>query len=135
MKPTTLPTPAKQSVSVRRRQIGRKALQADRLARALNASRSQKSKKLLRLPSVQPKILAGTLIAVAIVGIAGITGSQLYMANAAKTERAAAAELQKQLQAQSAAADACRQQKVQQKADQLGKITYDELYDYDSCDK
>jgi hypothetical protein len=121
--------------SVRHRQIGRKVLQADRLARALGSPTGKSAKRIWRFPSVKPKVLMISGAALVIIISASVFGARAYMAQVAAKESAAAAIQIKQVRAKSAAANACRQQKVEQKADQLGKITYDELYDYDDCEK
>lgn len=129
-------TPTIHTSSTRHRQIGRKVLQADRLARALNTPSAKHRKSLWgRLPSIQPKVLAAICAISLIVGIIGVAGARVYMAQIANSERAAIAEQQRQTRAKDVAASACRQKKAEQKADQLGKVTYDELYDYDECDK
>ncbi len=128
------PTRRADSVSLRHRRIGRKALQGDRLARALSASHHAHKKdlwgKLLR-----PKAIVVTSAITIVLGAAGFIGSQFYFTQAAATQKAATTEQQNQAKTKSIAADACRRKKVEQKSDLIGKITYDELYDYDECDK
>lgn len=131
MRPTSTPHPS----SLRHRRIGRKVLQADRLARALSATKPKKTKLLWPMSSLRPKVIALVCAIVIGVGAIGFTGSQVYFAQVDKTQKAAAAERQSKLEAKSIAADACRREKAEQKADQIGKITYDELYDYGECEK
>ncbi len=129
----TLTTPVT-ATSNRSRRIGRKALQGDRLARALSASQQARPKRSLHLP-LRPRAIAITAAVVISIGVLGFAGSQFYLAQAATAQKAAAVERQSKAKASSLAADACRRKKVEQKADQIGKLTYDELYDYNECDK
>lgn len=124
-----------QAVSIRRRRIGRKALQADRIARALTATAQKKPRKTWSVPSVRPRLLAVVCAVIIGVSAAGLAASHFYTARAVEAQKAAAVAEQKMLKAKSVAADACRRKKAEQKADQLGKITYDELYDHGECDK
>jgi hypothetical protein len=119
----------------RHRRIGKKVLLADRLARALNPTSHVPAKRSLSLPPLNRKLLTISFIAVALVGTLGFGGSQFYLAKATAAQEAAAAKMQAAQQIKSRAADACRREKVRQKADLIGKVTYDELYDYDECDK
>lgn len=134
-KQTMKPTPALQPASIRDRRIGRKVLQADRLARALGASKHKKAGRTWRMPHLKPKLIAVICAITIAVSAFGYAGSQYYLAQKAATQKTAAAKQDAQLQAESVAADACRRKKAEQKADQIGKITYDELYDYGECEK
>lgn len=129
------PTQATHPTSIRHRRIGRKVLQADRLARALGTAKHKKTRNVWRAPSLRPKVIALICVIAIGVGALGFGGSQFYFAQVDKTQKAAAIEQQSKLEAKSIAADACRRKKAEQKADQLGKITYDELYDYGECEK
>ena len=51
-----------------------------------------------------------------------------------KASRAAEQVQQERARQASIKSNECRKQKLAAKADQLGKITYDELYDYTVCD-
>lgn len=130
------PTKATNDISTRRRRIGRKALQADRLSRALHADKREGTKHAAwRLPSMRPKTVALICLVAVVVGTLGIGGTQFYLAQVAATQKAAAAKQQAEQKAKSIAADACRRKKAEQKADQIGKVTYDELYDHGECDR
>lgn len=59
----------------------------------------------------------------------------MYNDQVAAAQKVQATEQQRILKANSAEADACRRKKVEQKADQLGKITYDQMYDGNECDR
>lgn len=84
---------------------------------------------------MRPKLIALLCLMLIIVGAIGIGGAQYFTSRAAAAERAAATVRQDKLAAKSMAAEACRRKKAEQKADLIGKVTYDELYDYDECDK
>ncbi len=121
--------------SVRQRQIGRKVLLADRLSHSLKATQPTKVKQLLGLLQQRPKTIALLCLSVALVGMLSFTGYQFYVAKAEAAQKAAATEKQTKLAKKSIAAEACRRKKAEQKADLIGKVTYDQLYDYDECDK
>jgi hypothetical protein len=125
----------KSATSIRHRQIGRKVLKADHLAYALSSRTAKRTKKSLRLPSMRPKVIAVVVAVVLIVTAVGIGGAQYYSAKTAEAQKVAAAKLQTKLEAKGVASEACRRQKLAEKADQIGKITYAELYDGNACDK
>ncbi len=129
------PTHAIRPTLIRNRRIGRKALQADRLHKALAPPVSKKHKRSWQMPSVRPKVLIAAFIALACIGTLGLIGLQRYNSQANVAQKAAATKQLIELKARSSAADACRREKAAQKADLIGKITYDELYDYGECDK
>lgn len=121
--------------STRHRKIGRKVLLADRLSKALDDSASKNSMSKLRIIPIRPKFIALLCIMIIIVGAIGIGGAQYFTSKAASAQKAADAARQEKKAAKSLAAEACRRKKAEQKADLIGKVTYDELYDYDACDK
>lgn len=131
MKQST-PTP---KLPLRHRQIGRKVLLADRLSHALGSTESKKANHLLGFLKRRPKTIALTCAVVACAGILGLTTVQFYTTKAEAAQKAAATEKQAKLAKKSIAAEACRRKKAEQKADLIGKVTYDQLYDYDECDK
>lgn len=65
----------------------------------------------------------------------GVFGSQVYSNNIAAAEKIETAKQDKIAKQKSTAANACRREKAKQKASQLGKVTYDELYDGSECDR
>jgi uncharacterized protein HemX len=123
------------SATVLSRQIGRKVLKADHLAHVLSVRSKQPARRTFRLPALKPKMIAAVVAAVILVTALGIGGAQFYFSKTAETQKIAAAKLQTKLEAKSIASEACRQQKLAEKADQIGKITYAELYDGNACDK
>ena len=126
---------SKKPLAVRHRRIGRKVLLADRLAQAVAPNTQKRGGKDWRVIFAKPKFAASIVIGVLIVGVLGFTGMQAYSAQQAKARQAEATE-QFALQKEKAAkADACRRAKLEQKPDLVGKVTYDELYDGDECDK
>ena len=120
--------------SIRYRRIGRKVLLADRLSRALGSGVAKKSpfSRLKALP--RWKMVAISCTALVTVGIVCVVGMQLNAAQVADSQKAAT-EQQKNIEVKSAASAACRSKKAEEKADLIGKVTYDELYDYGTCDK
>ncbi len=73
--------------SNRQRRIGRKALQADRLARALGASKATKPKFAWLAPLLRPKIIALACAIIISVTALGFVGSQSYAARLAAAKR------------------------------------------------
>jgi hypothetical protein len=123
------------SYSARRRQIGRKVLQAERVSRLLEADKHSqaKSSRLRFRLNKKLAVIVGVILVVASAG--GAAGYQHYARKASAAKFADMIERQKALKAKSEAADKCRQEKAEQKAHLIGNITYDELYDYGECDK
>ena len=101
----------------------------------MKATQPTKVKQLLGLLQQRPKTIALLCLSVALVGMLSFTGYQFYVAKAEAAQKAAATEKQTKLAKKSIAAEACRRKKAEQKADLIGKVTYDQLYDYDECDK
>lgn len=120
---------------IRNRRIGRRVLQADRLSMVLSTASQKKARTLWRVPHISRKVLIAACVALVCIGIVGGIGMQRYSAQVAAAQKAAAAKQLAELKAKSASADACRREKAEQKADLIGKITFDELYDYGACDK
>lgn len=131
MKPSSIT----QQKRLSNRQIGRKVLLADRLHHALNANSRTKSRFPWRLPALRPKFIALACIVVVAIGTSGFMATQFYLSKVAAEQKAAAAKQQNEQKAKSIAAEACRQKKAEQKASLIGKVTYDELYDHDACNK
>ena len=121
--------------SPRFQRIGRKALQADRLSRALALSNKKSTKRSLRLPTLRKNTILAIGIALVIVLGVSAGGVRYYTAQAEANKKAALLQQQKDVKEKSSIADACRRKKAEQKADLIGKVTYDELYDYGECDK
>jgi hypothetical protein len=123
------------TTSPRQRQIGRKVLQADRLATVITRTAGNQQKKSWRMPTVRPRIIGAICAALIVIGVTSFIGLQSYMGKVAATQKITAEKQQRVLEAKGIAADACRRKKVEEKAALIGKITYDELYDHNSCDK
>lgn len=119
----------------RDRRIGRKVLLADRLSHALDRSSKRPSIVPSRFRSIPRKAAFGVAAGVLVLGLTGTALIHHFSTQAAAAQKVAATKEQQRLEAKSRAADACRRNKAEQKADQLGKVTYDELYDYDECDR
>ncbi len=64
----------------------------------------------------------------------GTAGYAYYQQVRAKELQAAAKVSEERARVASEKSDECRQQKVAAKADLIGKVTFDELYDYTVCD-
>ena len=120
--------------SDRSRRIGRKVLHADRLAKALGTTRPKQAKSFRRYLTLKPKVTVLATIAVIFLGSLSFGGLQFYATQNTKAQKAQIAEQLKKEKVDSEKADACRRQKAQEKADQIGKVTFDELYDYGECD-
>lgn len=121
--------------SVRHRRIGRKVLLADKLAHVTKVSAQKSRNNDWRTIFAKPKLAAAVLGGVIAVGVIGFAGMQTYASQQAKAEQAEATA-QFTLQKEKAAkADACRRAKLEQKSELIGKVTYDELYDGNECDE
>jgi len=121
--------------AINHRRIGRKALLADRLSHAVgNKKDDDLSAKIKRLLS-NPKKAALVGSAIVIVVSLALTGTKLVNDQVATAQSIQAATTQRVLKQKSEAADACRRQKFEQKAELVGKVTYDEMYDGNACDR
>jgi len=123
------------SKALRNKRIGRKVLLADRLAYSLSVNTQNKTRMRWRAVLARPKIIAAASLGILVLGTLGFIGVGFYSAQLAdirETEAARQLSLDKE---EAAKADACRRAKLEQKADLVGKVTYDELYDGDECDK
>ena len=131
MKPTRLPD----HIVHRNRRLGRKTLQADKLSSVLAKSQPKQNQlsRLLKVPSARTAlaITAGVVVLLSV----GAVAYSMHSDQVATAEKKAAAIQNVKLKAKSDAADACRRQKAQEKSELIGKVTYDELYDYGACDK
>lgn len=129
------PAPPSQPSVERHRRIGRKALQADKITTRLLGIEQKKAKKVWRLPTFKRRVVAAACALVIVVSAVTLTGVRHYNAQASASQQAWASKQQIELKEKSVAADACRREKAAKKADLIGKITYDELYDYGECDR
>ena len=131
MKPRQTPKPK----ATAHRRIGKKVLMADRLSHALEISKNNKSGWQLIRSATNRKLAIGVSAAVLVIGALGFSGIQFFSSQQAIAEKTAATARQERLAEQSRAASECRQKKAAAKSDQIGKVTYDQLYDGDSCDR
>ena len=121
---------------VNRRRIGKKAMALSRtsllLERKMNAAPKQRRKVafIWRPTRVHYALFAGLVVFFMI----GTAGYAYYQQQQAKERQAAAKVEEERARVASQKSDECRQQKVAAKADLIGKVTYDELYDYSVCD-
>ena len=118
----------------RTRRIGRKVLQADRIARLLKKPEAA-PKRTWPLPALKPKTYALTGVMLLIVTLIGIGGSRIYLVQVAAAQKIEIEKQQKIAEFNSKEADACRRKKTEEKAELVGKVTFDELYDYNECTK
>lgn len=119
------------------RRIGKKAIFYGRLAPVLGVVKSQKAGlkgyitrvKAFRLTRKQAVIAACSVIVLGLATVGGIMYQQKRSADAQAAAKAEAARAQ-QL---NASAQECYKSKLAEKQAMLGKITFDQLYDGDTC--
>lgn len=131
MRSTTPPRPQ----SVRHRRIGRRVLLAHRLHPALKPAKQHRLAAAKSRIKARPKTSA--LLAVGVLALCALAagGAHFYSITTAAAEKAAAEKRYAIEKQESLAADACRRKKLEEKADLLGKVTFDELYDNNECVK
>ena len=136
MRQTNMNPSLKQSGQLlRHRKIGKKVLFADRLSHAMRPRKSRLESFKDRLPTLSRKQVIVMGVAVVVISSAALGAVRAYTSYAEAKQREVVKQQEVLLKAKSAAADACRREKAQQKAELIGKVTYDELYDYGACDK
>lgn len=129
---------------VKIKKFGQKAISCGRVHSALEArlphlktSKKEKRKtpkisfRLPQLSHMQRAFIGAACVVLLISG----TGYYFYDR---EQDKIRAIDEQEQLQRDQEAekiASECRRQKAVEKADQIGLLTYDQLYDYDECDK
>lgn len=134
--------PAPRARQVDYRKIGRKILSADRMMTVMERAGRVGKKTTLRkrsLRSILSRIVwtkrMGVMMAgvgvVAIMAIIGVRFYQHQQAMAAAKAEQVRFEAEKR---ERASALACRQQKLADRSELFGKVTYDELYDGNACD-
>lgn len=123
------------------RRLGKKAIFYGRIATALGVALPEPIKKqsyfgrvTQRVKSFRPTRKQWTFAAcTAVLAIAGSVGYSFYHASQVAAAKAAAkAAYDKQVKIE-AAAQVCYKQKTVEKQKMLGKVTFDQLYDGDSC--
>lgn len=122
------------------KRLGKKALFYARVAPALGDAIRTKKKdsrvikflKRVRAFKATRKQLILAAIAVVVLGVA-IAAGVLYQQKRLVDAQAAAKAESDRVEKVNAAAQLCYQQKTKQKQSMLGKVTYDQLYDGDSC--
>ena len=122
-------------VHLRQRRVGKKALQSDRISKALGMPVPAKPKGVLHRFNMRPRTVAISAAVVLVVLVAGTIGSKILVDQAAAAEKVQLAEQQKITKRKDDAARACRLEKATQKSDLIGRVTFDELYDKNECNK
>lgn len=129
---------------VKIKRIGQKAISCSRVHSAIEdcmpSVKSAAGKKRI-LPKIHLRMPRFTFFRLAILGaasivlVAGAAGYYYYDLEQEKTRAIAEEAVRKRNTEIEKIASECRRQKAIEKADQIGLLTYDELYDYDECDK
>lgn len=129
---------------VKIKRIGQKAIHCGRVFTALEArlpKAAVTTKKKRTRPKLSFRIPNLSRMQLAFIGAACVvllvSGTGYYFYDQEQDKARAIAE-EKQLERDQEAekiASECRRQKAVEKADQIGLLTYDQLYDYDECDK
>lgn len=118
------------------RRFGKKVIFCHRVAPALGAVPPPVKKEswFKRLKSFRPskKQLVIFAAALLVIGMVTTVSILLEQKRQADVQAAAAAETAR-VEKENAAAQECYKQKVAEKADIMDKLTYDQLYDGDSC--
>lgn len=120
------------------RRIGKKVIFCHRVAPALGAipiSKSQNSRSwigVIKSFRLNKKQLIAVSVAVLMVGAIVTINTVVEQKKQSDAKAAAAAEAAR-IEKVNAAAQVCYKKKMQEKAAMLDKITYDQLYDGDSC--
>ena len=121
---------------VNKRRIGKKAMTLCRTSLLLE-------RKLAAVPKLRRKLTISwrptrvhyaLFASFAVVGMLGTAGYAYYQQQQTESLQAAAAVAEDRARAASQKSDDCRKQKVAAKSELLGKVTFDELYDYSVCD-
>lgn len=127
---------------VNRRRIGKKAMALSRTAilleRKIAAATPQKTVKRKVSPpllSWRPRRVHYVILsAVLVIALIGTGGYIYYERQADAKRRVEEAAAQERARTASQKSNECREQKVAAKADQWGKVSFDQLYDYSVCD-
>lgn len=126
---------------VKIKRFGQKAVSCGRVQTALEArmpkAATKKPKRKLRRPTFHMPVLSR--LQIAIIGAACVvlvvSGVGYYFYEQEQSKQRAIAEearLEREQEIEKRANE-CRKQKAIEKADQIGLLTYDQLYDYDEC--
>ncbi|HRC28566.1 MAG TPA: hypothetical protein PKV96_04240 [Candidatus Saccharimonas sp.] len=118
------------------RRIGKKAMSIYRTSVLLEKKLVPvKVRRTLHMPTWRPSrrqyVIAAIIL---VVGLVSSIGYLYWKGEQDKALRATEQVQQERARQASAKSNECRKQKLAAKADQIGKITYDELYDYTVCD-
>lgn len=124
------------------RRLGKKAIFYGRIANALgvaqpksdSAAPSFASSMFKRIRALRPtrKQLIASACAV-VLAITGVIANSLYQSQRAAAAKAAAKAENERIERVNAAAQECYKKKITEKQKMLGKVTFDQLYDGDSC--
>lgn len=119
------------------RRIGKKAIFYGRLATSLGVESSEKKHKtsiLVRIKNFHPSKKQAVIALSSLLVVSLVTaGLVIYHNKQVADEQNAALIEQQRVDKQNASAQVCYKQKLKEKASMLGKITYDQLYDGNSC--
>lgn len=118
------------------KRIGKKAMMIYRTSSILEKKLTP-AKQRRKLPQISWRPSRRQYIIAAIILVVGLVAASCYIFWRVEHDKAGRAAEQVQLERArdaSVKSNECRKQKAAAKADQLGKITYDELYDYTVCD-
>lgn len=129
---------------VKIKRIGQKAISCGRVHSAIEArlpATKAASSKKRKVPKISFRIPQLSYIQLGFLGAACVvllvSGVGYYFYDREQDKARAVAEQQKlelDREAEKIASE-CRRKKAAEKADQIGLLTYDQLYDYDECDK
>ncbi|MFZ1258375.1 MAG: hypothetical protein WAQ25_02800 [Candidatus Saccharimonas sp.] len=121
---------------LRARRIGKKAIVCGRTLTAIERKLPKpKKRRTPKLPVIRmTRARYAGLIGALLLTIGGTGGYMAYSSFRANQQRIAEQEKVERDRKASIKSNECRQQKLAAKKEQLGKITYDELYDYTVCD-
>lgn len=121
---------------VNKRRIGKKAMTLCRTSLLLERKVAELPKQRRKFviswrPARLHYALFASFVAVCVLGTAGYAYYQQQQSQVIQTATKIAEERAREASERS---DECRKQKVAAKSDLLGKVTFDELYDYSVCD-
>lgn len=123
------------------KRLGKKAIFYGRIASALGVACSDKQASKGRIATLCARAkafrpsrrqLITACCAVIVVG-AGVAGNSVYQSQRAAAAKAAAKAENERMERVNAAAQECYKKKTADKQQMLGKVTFDQLYDGDSC--
>lgn len=121
------------AVGLRWQRIGRKVIAVSRMSASIDSGIQKTSKaRRMRLPSINytfRKWHAGALAGVAVIVIAGVFGFNIFQNQQRAAAQAAKTAAEQQAVEKQKVQQACLADVTAKKHDQLGRVTYDQLYD------